>query len=375
MLIILVTVIFSLSAFAVMLLIPKILLISTRKRLLDIPNKRKVHTAISSRLGGAAFYPGIILPLFLSIGIYSLIDSQIWNITITPWLLLTIAATQVMYIVGIIDDIIHLRYGTKFICQLFAAMIVLISGSWVNDLYGFLGIHTLPVYIGMMLTLFLTIFIINSINLIDGIDGLASGLSVIALLCFAIIFYIDGQVSPLLLSIATLGTLLAFFRYNVWGLPNKSTKIFMGDSGSLIIGIIISSLAFKLCFKDNSVVIKNAPYNLFIAYSVLIIPCFDVVQVVFHRLKNKQRLFHPDKNHFHHKLLTLGLSPHQALIAILGCSIGFILLNMLLEPFISMEVIMALDVTLWILIHIKISHLIRNKVYPAKKNINQKHNL
>jgi UDP-N-acetylmuramyl pentapeptide phosphotransferase/UDP-N-acetylglucosamine-1-phosphate transferase len=146
---------------------------------------------------------------------------------------------------GITDDLIGVRYRQKFVIQILCACFFSIAELWINDLYGLLGIYAIPNWIGIPFTILTIVFITNAINLIDGIDGLASGLSSVALLVFGLLFIEKGLWMYSMLAFSTLGVLVPFFYYNVFGNAERARKIFMGDTGSLTLGYILSFLAIK----------------------------------------------------------------------------------------------------------------------------------
>ena len=339
-------------------LVPNILLVSLRKRLIDIPNKRKVHKVTSSRLGGVAFYPSIIVSVCLTITIGIWLNTDLMSANVSMQFMLTSCACFVMYIIGLFDDVVGVRYRLKFVVQTLAALFIVSSGVWINNLHGFCGVYELPIWVGIPLSVLLMVYIMNAINLIDGIDGLASGLSMIALFVFGLYFIHLGEMSQSLVAFATLGSLLAFFRYNVRGFHHKQLKIFMGDTGSLVVGTILGVCAIKLTQYHGSAGYENFP--LLMAYSVLIVPCFDVLRVMISRSRRGESMFLPDKSHIHHKLLALGLSSRRSLSVILLISVGFITINAALDYILlGVEWIVVIDIVLFTLINIFISRKIK----------------
>lgn len=195
------------------IIIPRILIISLRKRLFDTPDARKVHKRPVSRLGGVSFFPVILFTGTFLIGIcymtrwVSLVDiARHW-----VQILFMCTGLTLLFIVGIADDLIGVRYRQKFLVQLIAASMFPLAGLYINDFYGLFGIHAVSPFIGVPLTLVLVIFITNAINLIDGIDGLASGLSMVALSVFGTLAVIDDRWMSALLAFTTVGVLLPFF--------------------------------------------------------------------------------------------------------------------------------------------------------------------
>lgn len=197
---------------------------------------------------------------------------------------------MMLYLVGMADDLIGIRYRAKFAIQIICGVLVIAGGLWINDLHGLLFIHTLPEWIGYPITLFAVVFIINAINLIDGIDGLASGLCGVAMLFMDWCFY-NRRIHLCPARFCDTWSARPLFYYNVFGDPAKKNKIFMGDTGSLTIGMMTCILSLKLLdgFPVNHSM--QQPNAFFLAYSPLIIPCFDVVRVYLHRVRNGKNPF------------------------------------------------------------------------------------
>lgn len=239
---------FLISAVIARILIPRILLISLRKKLFDIPDDRKIHKRAIPRLGGVSFFPTTLFA-FCLVYAFRLLDgdsiSTLYASYLLPELLLFACGMTLLYLTGIADDLVGVRYRQKFAIQIFCACLFPLSGLWINDLYGLFGIHELSAYVGMPFTVLTVVFITNAINLIDGIDGLASGLSSVALLVFTFLFISKGLWSYAMLSAGTFGVLVPFFYYNVFGSVERARKIFMGDTGSLTLGYTLSFLAIK----------------------------------------------------------------------------------------------------------------------------------
>ncbi len=345
------------------IIIPQILLIAFRKKLFDEVDERKIHKGIVPRLGGIAFLPAIIFAICLvlavniSLGISDSSDVFIgWGKSI----MYLLCAEMLMFLVGIADDLIGVRYKAKFVCQILAAIFICASGAYIHDMCGVFWIGLLPSWLGWCISGFFVVYIVNAVNLIDGIDGLASGLSGIALIFYGIVLANAHEWVLSLLVWAQLGTLVPFFYYNVFGNPNKRKKIFMGDTGSLTLGMLLSFIALSVTNIDAHVVTKD--YNqLVLAFSPLIIPAFDVVRVYLHRIRNHRNPFLPDKCHIHHKLLALGLNQRASLCAILLSAVIFMLANVALSPYVSATWLVVGDVVLWICGNLLITRAIRKK--------------
>ncbi len=352
---------FFISLLATAYLIPKILLISIRKHLIDQPNARKVHTCISSRLGGVAFFPAIFFAIGVTVSVFSRFDANVMEHFMTAGFIMVMCACILLYLIGIADDVVGVSWRIKFVFQIIAAGLITLSGTWVNNLYGICGVWEIPAWVGVPLTIFLIVFVINAVNLIDGIDGLASGLSCVALLFLGVLFLYEGKETSSLLAFTTLGALIPFFYYNVFGIAKKRYKIFMGDTGALVIGLILSILAVKFaCLIKKEGVELTYPF-IVVAFSVLLVPGFDVIRVVLHRYRAGKPLFLPDKNHIHHKFLALGCSHRKAMFTILVLASSFIILNMTLCMYININVLIVLDVVLWTALHLWLTAKIKKK--------------
>lgn len=341
---------FVISVFIARMLIPRILLISMRKKLFDIPDSRKVHNKAIPRLGGVSFFPTVLFT-FCFIYAVRLLEgdgvASVYACHLLPELLLFACGMTLLYLTGIADDLVGVRYRQKLAIQVICASFFPLSGLWLNNLYGLFGIHALDPCIGMPFTVLSIVFITNAINLIDGIDGLASGLSSVSLLIFTFLFIDKGLWSYAMLSVATFGVLVPFFYYNVFGSAERSRKIFMGDTGSLTLGYTLSFLAIKYS-QVNPDVTSYTEGAFVIAFSTLIIPAFDVVRVVMVRAREGRNPFEPDKNHIHHKLLAIGLSPRKAMLALLCMSCAFSAVNILLMPYVNNTVMLVADIMVWV---------------------------
>lgn len=355
---------FLVSAVLTALVIPKIILISYRKKLFDYFDERKVHKGIVPRLGGVAFTPVITITLALVLGLLTWVKPVGFNVSFSVngvHMAFGLSALLVLYMEGIADDLIGVGYKAKFLVQIICAAMITCTGIWLNDLHGLLGVHELSPWVGIPLTVMLIVFIIDAINLIDGIDGLASGLSMIALFFLGCLFGYCGEWAYAVFAFAALGTLASFFVYNVFGSVEAGHKIFMGDSGSQTIGLVLGLLAVRFCMHDN-IGIDDMPYNpLLVASSLLMVPCFDVIRVMIGRIQHHRNPFMPDKTHIHHKFLALGMSHRKAMVSILLVSLFFIIFNLSLVRVVNVNVIVVLDVALWSLMHVWLSYVIRKR--------------
>lgn len=353
--------VFVISSMLTGIIIPQILLISFRKRLFDIPDERKIHKAAVPRLGGLAFMPSIVLTLSFVSGCMMLFagdwfaDDSTFSLqrllaspktegVVIP-LSFGMCALMLMYLIGIADDLVGVKYRAKFVTQILAGLMLVAGGIRVDSLHGLFGVETLPPVAAALLTVFLVVFITNAINLIDGIDGLASGLSAIAMIYYGMFYYIAGHWLYSMISFAALGTLVPFFYYNVFGNAACGRKIFMGDTGALTTGLLLSFLSIGLTDVNFA---ENLPAEpLVVAFVPLAVPCLDVIRVFVHRVMRGNSPFLPDRVHIHHKLLALGLPQRPVMILILLISTLLTAFNLYISSYISVFAIIILDLVVW----------------------------
>lgn len=331
------------------IIIPRILVISYRKKLFDIPDERKVHNQAIPRLGGFSFLPTILFSLFFSVGFRYLVGLQLPVKSlgfIVPEFFFLICGLILLYLAGIKDDLIGLRYRSKFVIQIVAVSMLPLSGLWINNLYGLLGIHELSPWLGIPFTILATVFIINAINLIDGLDGLASGISGISLIIMGGLFFYHDMLIYAMLAFTVLGTLIPFFYYNVFGRVEHCRKIFMGDTGSLTLGYLLAFLIIRYssCHPE---LMPCSGKTFTVAFTTLLIPIFDVFRVMLLRTRLHKPLFIADKNHIHHKLLSIDFSPRRSMLTILFMSGAFCVLNMTLVSYINCNVLLLVDIVLY----------------------------
>ena len=347
------------------IIIPNILIISLRKRLFDVPDERKVHKRPIPRLGGVTFFPVILFSLCVFTAVrlmtgHGPADTSTTDL-VCEFLLLTGGLT-LLYIVGIADDLIGVRYRKKFLVQIISAAMFPLSGLYINNFYGLFGIYLIPAEVGIPLTMLLVVFITNAINLIDGIDGLASGLSMVALLVFGVLFVHFRMWSYAMLAFVTVGVIIPFFSYNVFGSADLGRKIFMGDTGSLTLGYILSFFVIKYCMYEPDMLLTMKTSPVLVSFSVLMVPCLDVIRVVLRRARNKRALFMPDKTHIHHKFLAMGFSPRRALVTIQLMSACFCAFTIVAILYMNNTLVFVIDVVVWTLLNLWFDHVINRKM-------------
>ena len=225
------------------IIIPNILIISLRKRLFDEPNERKIHKRPVPRLGGVTFFPVILFSLSVFTAVRLVTGNGPVSVERAEMLLceflFLMGGLTLLYVLGIADDLVGVRYRKKFLVQIVSAAMFPLSGLYINNFYGLFGIYLIPVEVGIPLTMLLVVFITNAVNLIDGIDGLASGLSMVALVVFGVVFVHLQLWCYAMLAFVSVGVIIPFFSYNVFGNADMGRKIFMGDTGSLTLGFIL----------------------------------------------------------------------------------------------------------------------------------------
>lgn len=325
--------------------IPIIIHFCLDKKLYDQPDYRKIHKNPIPRLGGISFVPSMLTVSVIVLFIMNHNNGKAMHVSL--WSLYFCISLFIIYFVGIIDDLIGLNATVKFSIEIIAAAIMPLSGLYANNLYGLFGIHDIPFMIAAPLTILVMVFTCNAINLIDGIDGLAASLTIIALAGFFTCFLKEDMSYYYIMIISLIGVLVSYLYYNMFGSIEKKRKIFMGDSGSLSLGFILGFLAIKYCM--NTPDYPYASSRIMWSWTFLAVPCFDVVRVFFYRIIHGQSPFHPDKNHIHHKLMACGLSQHQALIVIVSLQLLLIVGNAVLSDTTSISLIFIIDIIAYLL--------------------------
>lgn len=319
-------------------LFPKIILISKRKRILDRPNGRKVHVSKIPRLGGLAFYPAILIAYWVMRGLLSLFDFHLVGLPVEEMLFFFAGATIVYYI-GIADDVIGISYKSKFIYQFIAAVLLVLPFNYISDWQGIFGIYNIPVWIGVPFTIVLIVALINAFNLIDGVDGLCAGLSMLSIALLSGVCMQMGSVYLALLEICALGVVAVFFFYNVFG---RRMKIFMGDSGSLLLGYLIAFMALEVVVHMQQHHTLDR-ITLVSILGIVFVPLADMSRVFIQRLLHGNSPFQPDKRHIHHKLLQLGLSHLQCTLSLVLIQTIFAIANFWMAPRVNITLALIIN--------------------------------
>ena len=280
-----------------LILVPFVAKLAIKIGAVDKPNERKVHTKIMPRMGGLAIYLSFFAVLFLS-----------HEMTMQHIGLLT--GGTVLVLVGIIDDKTDMPAKIKLLGQIFAACIVVAAGVRVEFMTNFILGGVFPLYIfSVPFTVLWIVAITNAVNLIDGLDGLAAGTSIIAAATMAISGYATGQTEMASMALILIGASLGFLKYNF-----HPAKIFMGDTGSMFLGYNLSVLAIMGFTKSFTVLSLVTPIL------VLAIPILDTLFAIIRRKMNNKPIFKPDKNHLHHCLLNYGFSHRNTVLIIYAVS-------------------------------------------------------
>lgn len=293
----------AISALITWFFIPRIIKVASIRHLTDSPGPRKVHKVEIPTLGGVGIFAGFSTGFLIT-----------FNGTIEGGAYI-FASMILLFFVGIIDDLINLNAVKKLGGEILAAVIIsCFTSIHITNFHGFLGIYEIPVWCSFLTTLFVFVVIINSFNLIDGIDGLATSTGIVASSVLGAYFWYNGDPGYALMAAALIGALVVFLFFNI---SKGEHKIFMGDTGSLIIGLILSILTIR--FNEINV-IQNPVYNLTsapaISIAILIVPLFDTIRVFTLRILNRQSPFQGDKRHIHHLMLQAGCSHRQATLLI-----------------------------------------------------------
>lgn len=337
------------------ILIPQILRLCKKKGLYDLPDERKVHSNAIPRLGGISFVPALFVAVGCLVGFMRPFEQ---GMRFDTWIVLLLCGLMVMYLIGLADDLVSVSARAKFLVQIVCGIAFPLSGLLINNLYGFCGIYELAPWASWPLTVFVAVFTMNAVNLIDGIDGLAGCISLLAAVIFGLLFANAGLPVYALCSFALAGSLLAFLRFNLYGETSTNTKIFMGDTGSLTLGYVLTFFCIRYAMDDSAVM----PYRedaLLVAFTIMSVPAMDVLRIVLLRLRTRCPLFKPDKNHIHHKFMRAGCSPGTSLLLILGIAVGFCLINFGLMDLVSSGWVVAVDVVCWVALHLFLDYRIQ----------------
>lgn len=270
-------------------------------------------------MGGLSVYLGVIVSLLMCFSLTDWITYKYFFIALT-----------LMFTIGMRDDILALSPKQKLYSQFLPVLVlVFLDRTFFNSTYGLFGNYQFPEWLGMGITIFVIVILTNAYNLIDGLDGLAGTVGVIILVCYGTWFFIIDETSLSYIAYCFAGALVAFLYFN-W----QPSRIFMGDTGALMIGLLISYLSIK--FIQTSYQLPQGHLYRFntpvaTAICVLIVPVFDTLRVIILRLRKFQSPFKADRNHLHHQFINLGFSHQKSVVSIATINLLFLGLAVLLR--------------------------------------------
>jgi UDP-GlcNAc:undecaprenyl-phosphate GlcNAc-1-phosphate transferase len=275
----------------VLLLTPAVAGMARRLGAVDLPDERRLHRIPVPRLGGLALFFGVIVPALA----FADLSRSVRGLLV---------GAAVATVVGAIDDFRGLRWWEKLGGQVVAASIPTIFGVWVDRFtFPILGIHELPSWVGIPLTVIWIVAIMNMVNFLDGLDGLAAGVCGIAGFTFAVIALSLGKPTAAILSAVVFGAALGFLRHNFF-----PARIFMGDSGAMLLGFTLATISVEGLLKTAATV------ALFFPLLVLAVPILDTGFVVAKRLKYRQPVYAADRTHLHHRFINIGFTQRRAVL-------------------------------------------------------------
>ncbi|PWG81024.1 MraY family glycosyltransferase [Pararcticibacter amylolyticus] len=353
-------VVFIVSLLIVAFSIKPLITIAVRKRLFDVPlESRKIHKRIIPNLGGIAIFTGMLLSLALF--------GDILNLENANYIL---AAGTIIFLTGVKDDVIGVDPLKKFIAQFVAAGILVgLADLRITSLEGLLGIYELAYPLSVVLSVVLYVGVINAYNLIDGIDGLAGSLGLIASLAFAFLFYSSGEYHWAYICLALAGALCGFLMHNV-----SPARIFMGDCGSLMLGLMMATFAVhfiniagKGTIETGIIPVTAAPG---LALAIVLLPVFDTLRVFAIRIVHGQSPFKADKNHMHHRMLELGMNHSQATGVLAFVSALFVAMGFSLQHIGSNQLVLTLVLTI-VLLNTGLSIYLYSRKVSAEKGDEQ----
>jgi len=295
------------------LAIPAIIRVAKEKKLFDLPDARKLHTTPIASLGGVGIFLGFFLSCLLTISIKQ-----------NPEIQFFFASALAVFFLGLKDDILIISAIKKFLGQLAAAAILIhLADVRIESMHGVLGLGALPVPFNYLASYITIIVVINAYNLIDGVDGLAGSLGVLTTSIFGVYFFMADMPVYSLMAFGMAGSLLAFLVFNF-----NPAKIFMGDSGSLLLGLVNAILVIKFIGVADAPAAKMPlASTVAVAFSILVVPLLDTLRVFSIRIAKGKSPFVPDRNHIHHLLLDRGMSHRSVTVFCVGLNVAFIILT------------------------------------------------
>lgn len=324
---------------------PYILKVAKMKNIVDNPDARKLQRVPVPVMGGLTVIFGVLTGVMgfnLFGNFYDIFP--------------VFAAIIIILIIGLMDDMISLSPRVRFLVEIALVLyLVYTTGNQIDNFHGLWGIYSISDYVSVPLTVFACVGIINAINLIDGVDGYSSGYSIVSCVLFGVVFYLLGNVKMLALAVIVATSLLPFFAHNVFG---KHSKMFIGDAGTLSLGIIFSVFVTTILSENTVNVSLDSNLGLVpFTLAVLCIPVFDTLRVMSVRIVRGHSPFSPDKTHLHHLFIELGYSH-------IGTSLTIIVINLFVVGcwFLAYKLGLSIDIQLYIVVVLGI--LVTFVMYP-----------
>ncbi|MBQ8988751.1 MAG: undecaprenyl/decaprenyl-phosphate alpha-N-acetylglucosaminyl 1-phosphate transferase [Prevotella sp.] len=343
-------------------IIPRILVVSVKKDLV-IPSETKGKGRLRvPRLGGVSLFPILVISVGATIVLLMTFFSPSFlekedKMTFVQYMF-GLAGLTTMYLLGVMDDLLGVSITSKLLIELLAALLIPLSGLWLDNFHGLLGIFEIPDWIGMPLTVFAVLYITNAIPMLDDVDGLASGLAIIAFAVLGGVSYQAGEPLLMIVCAAMSGMLMPFFYRNVMVRRIGWRNIYLGDTGGLTIGYVLSFVVIVLSRMGGTSLPEGA---IMACFGTLIIPMFDVMRVSVTRMINHRNIFQRDNNHIHHRLIQGGMRPMSVLVTILIISTFFIVFNVIgVWSEWNLSLLLVADVMAWIIVQLVISYF-KNK--------------
>jgi len=349
---------FVLSMVLATYIIPRILVVSVKKDLV-IPSMTSQKGRLRvPRLGGLSLFPILVISLgttvvaLLMCSETTLLENESDDSFVHY--MFALAGLTTMYLLGAMDDLLGVSLKSKLFIEFIAALMIPLSGLWFNDLHGLLGIYEVPPFLGIPLTVFTVLYITNAIPMLDDVDGLASGLSMIAFTVLGGVAYLGRLPLVMVLCTVMVGMLMPFFFRNVMTPHIGWRNIYLGDTGALSIGYVLSFVVLMLSRLGGTRLPEGI---ILVCFGTLIMPMFDVLRVAVTRLINHRDILKRDQNHIHHRLMQGGMGPMEVLITILLLTLFFVTLNIVgvwlnWNP----SVLLITDLILWAVSQVVISY-------------------
>ena len=293
---------------------PRLVKIALLKNIVDNPDARKLQRTPVPVLGGVAVFFGVVIAIGC---MSSVIDCS--------GLPVVIMAMMAMLYTGTMDDILSLSPGLRFVIEIVVVLLLIFVGGYcIDDFHGLWNIGRFSYWYAVPLTVVAAVGIINAINLVDGVNGLSSGYCIMACLIFGTLFFLAGEAPMTILAAVSVGALIPFFLHNVFG---KTSKMFIGDGGTLVMGVVMSVFVIAILQNGSRVAAYVNPNVGLVPFTlaVLSVPVFDTLRVMSTRILKGTSPFRPDKTHLHHMFIDLGCSHVATTLAILGVNMFVVL--------------------------------------------------